>query len=453
MLCFAAYGPLGNSSASIAGYEREIAVARAAGLDGLATEFLGHDDYYWPSLQGMYAACAASNVAAPGLPPFTLFPIINFCCGLNLSDAVAIYRAVHAHPCAARLAGRPVLSAWSAIDWRAGGANESARWERDFFDVLAAEGLPRPFFLPFIYAYDAASGTYEETATEAEQAATLAEVSVLDGLWYWGCAPRGDEVAASSIATVAACRAAGKLAAVPVSAPYSPHIGDRGSGGGNNRYTQANGARALIETWAAHIAAAPDVVIYTTWNDLGEHHYMGPYNRTLWGHDSASGWDAGNGPNLFPHDAYRELSAYFIRWWKAPAGSPPPPVRGADEAVFFFYNLQPVNNSCPGDPVGPAVRNASDPDYPVEDAVYVTALLAAPANLTVTSGAALPRDFALPAGVSSVQLPAASGAQRFEVRRGALQLADVVGSEAINTTEMSAGVCNMQTFCGTVRLA
>ena len=276
MLCFAAFGPLGNSSAAVAGYEREIAVAAAAGLDGLAVEFLGHDAYYQPAIQGMYAACAAHNARVGG--SFRLFPIINFCCGLGLADAVALYTAWHAHPCAQQLGGRPVFSAWSAVNWTAGGAAEAARWEADFFAPIAAAGLPRPYFLPFVYAYDEVTHTYEETATLAQQQQTLREFgSALDGLWYWGCAPPGNAVAASSAATVAACRAAGKLAAVPVSAPYSPHIGDRGSpGAGNNRYTQSNGAKALIDVWSAHIQAQPDVVIYTTWNDEGEHHLMGP---------------------------------------------------------------------------------------------------------------------------------------------------------------------------------
>lgn len=85
MLCFAAFGPLGNSSEAIAGYVEEISVAAEAGLDGLAIEWLGHDAYYAPAASGMFAACEAYNAArAPGSPPFKLFIIINFCCGLQV---------------------------------------------------------------------------------------------------------------------------------------------------------------------------------------------------------------------------------------------------------------------------------------------------------------------------------------------------------------------------------
>ena len=453
MLCFAAFSAPGNSSAAIAGYVREIGVARAAGLDGLAVEYLGRDAYYAPAAQGMFAACAAANAAAPaGSPPFRLFLIINFCCGLNLTDAVNLYAAYHNHSCALRIDGRPVFSSWSAVDWRAGGPAEQARWQRDFFAPIAALGLPRPFFFPFIYAYDEATGTYEETATLAEQAATLSAFSeILDGLWYWGCAPPGDAVAASSLATAQACAAAGKRSAVPVSAPYSPHIGDRAAAG-NNRYTQGNGGRAIQQAWRAHIGSTADLVIATTWNDLGEHHYIGPYNKTLWGHDTVSGWDAGSGPNLFPHQAYLDLSAYYIRWFKLPAGSPAPPVPPDDERLVYFYNLQPVNNSCPGDPVGPLSKIAGDAQYPLEDAVYVTALLAAPANISIFSGDNPPRTFAVGAGLADVQAPAAPGVQRFVLTRDGAELVNVTGSEAVNSTAQAAGICNSQTFSGTVRV-
>ena len=180
--------------------------------------------------------------------------------------------------------------------------------------------------------------------------------------------------------------------------------------------------------------------------------YLGPYNKTLWGSDPKTGWNAGSGPNLFPHVAFLSLSSYFIKWYKLPAGSPPPPISAADEAVFYFYNLQSVNNSCPLDPVGPLSKITSDDAYPLEDAVYVTALLASDASISIRSGAAAPRTFTVSAGVVSVQAPALPGPQRITVERGGNVLVDVVGSEAINTTAQSAAICNSQTFSGTARL-
>ena len=45
MLCFAAFGQKDNSSNATAGYQQEMAVAQANGLDGFAIEYLGHDSY------------------------------------------------------------------------------------------------------------------------------------------------------------------------------------------------------------------------------------------------------------------------------------------------------------------------------------------------------------------------------------------------------------------------
>ena len=54
MLCFAAFGEKGNSSNATAGYQKEMAVAQANGLDGFAIEYLGRDSYYLPSAIGMF---------------------------------------------------------------------------------------------------------------------------------------------------------------------------------------------------------------------------------------------------------------------------------------------------------------------------------------------------------------------------------------------------------------
>ena len=81
--------------------------------------------------------------------------------------------------------------------------------------------------------------------------------------------------------------------------------------------------------------------------------------------------------------------------------------------------------------------------------MYVTALLGGNATLHVTSGGGgTPVTFHLPPGRSHVQVPAAPGTQRFQLVRGGAVLVDVVGSEAVNSTEQASGICNAQTFSG-----
>ena len=280
MLCFAAFGEKGNSSNATAGYQKEMAVAQANGLDGFAIEYLGRDSYYLPSAIGMFAACEAYNAALPaGGKPFQLFVIINFCCGLNLTDAVELYTRFHASSCAHHLDERPVFSSWSAVNSRLPFPEEAARWERDFYQPIHSAGLPRPFFLPFVYpanytgdpavphvAGHCAEGTCPESPDFAQQRAIVDPThgfgSALDGLWYWGCSPPADAVVNSSRDTVRACREAGKFVATPVSGPYSPHLK------GNNRFTPGHGGQAVIDTWTEHVKSQPDMVIFTTWNDV-----------------------------------------------------------------------------------------------------------------------------------------------------------------------------------------
>ena len=432
-------------------------MAQANGLDGFAVEYLGRDPYYLPAAVGMYAACEAYNAALPpGGKPFRLFPIINFCCGLNLSDAVSLYARFHGSSCAHRLDGRPVFSAWPAIHSRLPFPQEARRWQQQFFEPIQAAGLPRPFLFPFVYpanysgdpaaphvAGHCTEGTCPESPDLKQQRAIVDPVggfgAALDGLWYWGCAPPADAVVNSSRDTVTACREVGKYVATPVSGPYSPHLP-----GGNNRYTPSHGGRAVIATWTEHVQSQPDMVVFTTWNDLGEHHYVGPYNLDHHGYHRY---------NAFPHLAYLELSAYYIGWYRLPPGSPAPPIN--TEKLFYFYNLQPVNNTCPGDPVGPGRFVRSDRQYPMEDRLYATLLLNASAELTLTSGIAAPIRFEALPGVVSFEVPRFPGQQRLQVTRGGVVLVDVVGSELVNASTDPAVLarCDHQTFTGSALLA
>ena len=100
----------------------------------------------------MFQACEQYNAALPaGGTRFALFVIINFCCGLNISDAVSLYQRFHSSSCAHKIGGRPVFSSWSAVNSRLPWKDSVQQWETEFYTPIAQAGLPRPFFLPFIY--------------------------------------------------------------------------------------------------------------------------------------------------------------------------------------------------------------------------------------------------------------------------------------------------------------
>eukprot|EP01047_Picozoa_sp_COSAG01_P010741 COSAG01_NODE_461_length_16698_cov_113.458160_3_plen_548_part_00 len=490
MLCFqafsSAYPNPTHSARDVQGYMAEMALAQRHGVDGFALEYgFSHNSQplYNASLHWMFEACeeyntargaTASTAKAGGPAPFHLIPMLDFDAGNTSAVAEVLLRHIDS-PCQYRFQDRAVLSNWrGGIDWDpnnpcADCAQASQRWEAEVVAPLAALGHSRPFYIPYII-------TMGHPASAIDTIDVLSNWSALDGFLFWGCSYTGEDESAAGLRNLQACRAAGKYAMNPVSGPVSSHTWYADPKKRVfNRYFPPNGAKAITQEWMANIEGVgglqPDWVIFSTWNDVGEHHYVGPMNNSYWGAVPAA-------PHLvthtdFPHMAYLELSSYFIKWYKSPAGSGAPVVAAVDEAVFYFYNLQPVGNPCPLDQTGPDTIHATA-EYPAEDAVYVTSLLAEPATLTITTGLSftkapgrgaagftIPRagsgpvntTFALPAGLHAVHVPALQGGQMFTVSRGGAVVATVLGSEGINTTAMSAAICNKQTFSGVIRLS
>ena len=285
LLCFAAYGPKDNSTAGVAGYMQEIAWGVDRGsLDGFGLEILGGDAYYHTAARGMFDACDAYNAnLPPGRSPFKLFLI----CDLGPGGCLPYHLEFQGRECMERFEGRPFMSAWSPLV-HSTAYNQTIEWQDDFYAPIAKLGLARPFFIPFVYA--CVNFTYPVDGSEAlgvlppplgtcgisedcdlaSQMQTFSDFPWLDGLWYWGCAPYPDITISCFNATVTAARAAGKWATGAVSAPYSPH--GAGKGWTNNRYTHSAGGKGVVEVMRSHFHTQIDLIIYTTWNDLAEHH-------------------------------------------------------------------------------------------------------------------------------------------------------------------------------------
>ena len=136
------------------------------------------------------------------------------------------------------------------------------------------------------------------------------------------------------------------------------------------------------------------------------------------------------------------------------------------ERIFYFYNLQPVNNSCRGDPLGPPAIY-QDAAFPPEDKLYVTLLLNTSAQvILISGGTSLEHRFDRPAGRStapvhsfnagaglhSFSVPRHAGLQTIRVERNGTVLASVVGAEQVNASSDPAlkTRCDHQTFTGSV---
>ena len=123
------------------------------------------------------------------------------------------------------------------------------------------------------------------------------------------------------------------------------------------------------------------------------------------------------------------------------------------EQLYYFYNLQPVNNSCPGDQLGPPAVY-QDTAFPPEDRLYATLLLNASAEVVLTSGwrtdFAASAVVAVPPGLHSFSVLRQPGLQNIRVVRNGVLLANATGAERVNASTDPAVTarCDHQTFAG-----
>ncbi|RDI77010.1 hypothetical protein Vi05172_g12992 [Venturia inaequalis] len=153
--------------------------------------------------------------------------------------------------------------------------------------------------------------------------------------------------------------------------------------------------------WDQISQVQPDLVQIVTWNDYGESHYIGPIFEP--GVPQGAGTDAEAYVEDMPHDSWRNLLPYYIARYK----------KGAEPAVptdklQYWYRLTP---SSVGNADGVTGNNGQyqtvvNPNTVVQDKVFVTALVSAPANVTVQIGNNTKTTFKAPkAGANHFSVP------------------------------------------------
>ncbi len=172
----------------------------------------------------------------------------------------------------------------------------------------------------------------------------------------------------------------------------------------NRRYFETCGGEGTELQWKSIIAQQPDWAEIVTWNDFNES-YVCPVA-------APNSSDSGRSPKTVPpypksrssHAGYLELSRYYIQWYKLGKQSP------LKDALFYFYRLHPK------DAVAKEDRPVKALAGPVQDVLYVTTMMTAPAELHVTSGATT-TVHPLETGVQHLRIPFAIGPQNFAVYR------------------------------------
>jgi glucan endo-1,3-alpha-glucosidase len=392
MVCFATYGE------SIPGYQREMREAQDAGIDGFALNIGAWDSsqsYYQRRVALIYRAAEQLGTG------FKLF------FSVDLGDADQVINMVETYARrnnSFRFRDHLVLSTygqndvpsmkWTGIDW----TNVLRR--------LKVDGIP-VFFTPFFLA-----DPLHELPNYDDGARIVNKYSaVLDGLFWWGAAGLPHELAQCNSNYTKAVHAVGKISM----ASYAPHYWGHKQPSIGRRYYETEGGKGTVLQWQSIIVNQPDWVEITTWNDFAESTYICPHdNPGLSNRELMS-------PRRYSHKGYLELAKHYIAWFKT--GKEPAIDR---DALFYFYRTHPKDAKALDKNDQPVTWRFGD----VQDVIYTTAFLTAPAELEVASGS-VSTMHSLPAGLSHQMTPAETGPQRFTLRRDSQLILTEQGPEFV----------------------
>jgi glucan endo-1,3-alpha-glucosidase len=387
MVCFAAQGE------RVDDYKREIREAQAAGIDGFALNCgAWHNEPHYPRrTKAIYQAAQELETG------FKLFFSVDFA-GLKRhppgefeSYVLDMVRTYGHHPNQLKVDGRTVVSTFAGeqgIDWR-----------RDILAPLKATGHD-VFLVPFFYP--------RPRVTELPDEATVREhyrkwADRVDGMFYFGGAGTAQQLADSNAAYARVLHEAGKVCMCSFTPMYW------GAAQPGRRYYETCGGEGVELQWKSILREQPDWVEIVTWNDFNES-YICPV--------IAPGQSDGTRPtkripdclkSRSSHAGYLELSRYYMEWYRS--GRQPP----LKDALFWFYRVHPK------DAVAADDRPVKSLHGDVQDVLYVSAMMTAPAELHVTSGG-VKSIRPLQAGIQHLRIPFTCGPQHFSVCRSGKEI-------------------------------
>ena len=399
MVCFTSYG-----NGTVEGYKKDIQDAQNLGIDGFALNCGSWDSSYKLHVAHLFQAAAELGTN------FKVFFSVDRCCNITDNQVEDMIQTYANSPNYFKFNTRPFLSAW-------GGGGSFKNVVND----LKRKGH-NLYFVPFLYSkglgnYDVEIPDYNtvlENYTDVWK-------NYIDGYFYFGAVGipvrnnRGSDIdVAESIAKVTHDN---KITFMSFVSPE--YWGDK-QGGSGRRYYEYNGGEGLISEWESIIKIQkPEWVELTTWNDWTEGTYFSPisniddYLPTLRQYHNEKGF-------YKSHKGFAELSRYYIQWYKTGMR----PAIKKDE-IFYFYRTQSKNIDV-SDPKGKVSKLNGE----VDDEIYVTSFLTAPAELVVSSGKST-TNYKLPRGINNTRMPFSFGKQYFKVLRNGKTIINQQGEDII----------------------
>jgi glucan endo-1,3-alpha-glucosidase len=190
------------------------------------------------------------------------------------------------------------------------------------------------------------------------------------------------------------------------------------------QYTETQGGRGMENAWASIIGKQhPRMVEIVTWNDYSEATYIQPTRIPI---TKTAGI-----PSL-PHLGHYELLKYYVAWYKS--NRRPTIIR---DSLFFFHRTHPNNavasdekSGCSLGPI-PARQKWGN----VQDRIYVTTALTAPAELVVKTGSSIHK-LSLSAGLNTVDVPFEPGRPAYELWRAGDKILGLTGDQIIEDPDV-----------------
>jgi glucan endo-1,3-alpha-glucosidase len=416
MVCNRDYG------GSVAGYERDIKEAQAAGIDGFVLNCGSwSNEVYQVNTASMFQA--AQTLSPDG--SFKLFFSADMT-GLTFPEVVQMMTAYSAYPnywhvqqvvSPTVTLSRPVLSTWGGEG--GGWAAAKGSWQNSVLTPLRAAGI-NPYFLPgfFITSPDGKQYLDNTPTTVAPEISGLL-AGLADGAFYGNSVGCPTDPSHSMETNNEGYAALLKTAGLSGMACVSPQYwGDRQISAGR-RYFEYTGGEGIEAQWNSIIKTQkPQWVECFTWNDFDEATYFSPID------DVTKYWPytQHTTPDFYKsHTGALKLNQYYINWYKSGVQ----PAVTAD-SLYYFYRTQPKAAVASNDSLGPVTWLIGD----VEDTIYVTTILTAPATLVVTTGTQT-LTYPVPAGIGNTRVPFQTGAQSFQLIRHGKTIVSQAGEPII----------------------
>lgn len=407
--------PAAGSDASVEDFKQEIREAQRRGIDGFALNCGGWArEHYRDRVIQIYEAARQLGTG------FQLLISMDYCCGNNLQDTSDAFELVKNHPNQFRYDGKPVLSTY-------GGESRNPETGQQKIDLVhTLGGVFVAFFFP---------ASYGEHVTLADLAQLSRDYANLDGYFYFGAAGVGDSIARANRMHANHWLPKGKIFMAGISPYY------RSSG----RLYETQGFKSMAQEWEGAIRDNATWVQIVTWNDWVEKSYVAPFGTIaetkIWG-----GTDDGFGPVNYSHVAYLDASRYYIDWFKT--GVQP---TITDDQLFYFYRPEPksaAGQHLTRSEIERGIQNIQGA-ITLQDKLFVTTFLTAPARLTIYSGKKM-QAFNLSVGIQHIDMPYELGQQRFVLQRDGKVLIDKVSEFEIKDR---AGISQYNYFAGNAEKA